>query len=198
MKIINENKVIQVLDFIKAFQLKEGRSPSFRQIAKAIGFPSLETAQRYVNVLHQRDLIKKNNLGRIIIPTNLSTGKTIVAPLVGQVACGTPILAEENIEATYQLPSAIFGSEKTMLLHAKGDSMIGAGIYNGDLIVATITNNAVDGEIVVALINDSATVKRLFRKKGYAILHPENPKYKDIITKELTIQGVVKHVIHSF
>lgn len=198
MKVINESKVIQVLEFIKDFQKKEGRSPSYRQIAKAVCFPSLSTAQKYVNVLYTRDLIKKNNIGKIITPTNLNTGKTIIDPLVGQVACGTPILAEENIEATYQLPSAIFGSDKTMILRAKGDSMIGVGIYHGDLIVATITNAADDGEIVVALINDSATVKRLFRKNGCAILHPENPKYKDIVTKDLTIQGVVKHVIHSF
>lgn len=198
MRIINENKVIQVLDFIKDFQLKEGRSPSYRQIAKAVCFPSLATAQKYVNVLNERDLIKRNDFGRITVPTKLTLGKTIVAPLVGEVACGTPILAEENIEGTYQLPSAIFGSEKTMMLRAKGDSMINAGIYDGDLIVATITNSADDGEIIVALINDSATVKRLFRKKDCAILHPENPKYKDIVTKELIIQGVVKHVIHSF
>lgn len=85
-----------------------------------------------------------------------------------------------------------------MLLYAKGDSMIGAGINDGDLIVATITNYADDGEIVVALINDSTTVKRLYRKNGYAILHAENPKYDGIITKELTIQRVVKHVIHNF
>ena len=96
------------------------------------------------------------------------------------------------------MPTQIFGNEKVMLLHAKGDSMIGAGINDGDLIVATITNYADDGEIVVALINDSATVKRLYRKNGYAILHAENPKYDDIITKELIIQGVVKHVIHNF
>ena len=76
--------------------------------------------------------------------------------------------------------------------------MKGVGIYNGDLIVATISNEAKNGDIVVALINDSATVKRLIKKNGYAILHPENPDFDDIITKELTIQGVVKHVIHSF
>lgn len=198
MKVINENKLNQVLDFIKEFQIKEGLSPSFRQIAKTIGFPSLATAQKYVKTLHERNLIERNDLGRIITPSRLQSGKTIVAPLVGKVACGSPILAEENIEGSFQLPTAIFGSEKTMLLHACGDSMTGVGIYDGDLIVATITNNADDGDIVVALINDSATVKRLFKKKGYAILHPENPKYEDIITKELTIQGVVKHVIHSF
>ena len=148
--------------------------------------------------LQTRGLIERNDFGRIVTPTRLETGNTIIAPLVGQVACGKPIFAEENIEGTFALPTLIFGSERVMLLHAKGDSMIGAGINDGDLIVATITNSADDGDIVVVLINDSATVKRLFRKKNYAILHAENPKYEDIITKELTIQGVVKHVIHSY
>lgn len=198
MKVIDEKRLNRVLDFIKKFQVKEGRSPSYRQIAKAVGFSSISTSQRYVRVLQTRNLIERNDFGRIITPTRLETGNTIVAPLVGKVACGKPILAEENIEGTYKLPTAIFGSSETMLLHASGDSMVGAGIYDGDLIVATICNTAEDGEIVVALINDSATVKRLFKKKDYAILHAENPKYEDIITKELIIQGVVKHVIHSF
>lgn len=198
MRVISEQKVNQVLDFIKTFQVKEGRSPSYRQIAKELSFPSLATAQKYVMTLQTRGLIERNDFGRIVTPTRLETGNTIIAPLVGQVACGKPIFAEENIEGTFALPTSIFGSKRVMLLHAKGDSMIGAGINDGDLIVATITNSADDGDIVVALINDSATVKRLFRKKNYAILHAENPKYEDIITKELTIQGVVKHVIHSY
>lgn len=199
MKVISEEKVQRVLDYIKDFQKKEGRSPSFRQIAKGCGFPSLETAQRYTKILESRDLIKKNTFGKIITPFNLSADKTIVAPLVGTVACGTPILAEENIEGSYKLPTAIFGSQETMLLRAKGDSMIKANINNGDLLVVEIRNYADDGEIVVALINDSATVKRLFRKNDRVILHPENPKYKDIVvTQNLIIQGVVKHVIHSF
>lgn len=198
MKVINETKLNQILEFINSFQLKEGRSPSYRQIAKIACFPSLATAQKYVKILQSRGLIERNDLGRIVTPTRLDTEDTIVAPLVGKVACGKPILAEENIEGTFALPTEIFGNDKVMLLHAKGDSMIGAGINDGDLIVATITNYADDGEIVVALINDSATVKRLYRKKDYAILHAENPKYDDIITKELAIQGVVKHVIHSF
>lgn len=198
MKVIDENKLNRVLDFVKSYQLKEGRSPSYREIAKVLSFPSIATVQRYLKILQSRDLIERNDFGRIITPTRLEIGNTIVAPLVGQVACGKPILAEENIEGTFALPTSIFGNQKTMLLHAKGDSMIGAGINDGDLIVATITNCADDGDIVVALINDSATVKRLFRKKDCAILHAENPKYDDIVTKELIIQGVVRQVIHTF
>lgn len=198
MKIINESKLNQVLDFIKDFQIREGRSPSFRQIAKAVSFPSLETAQRYVKILHDRNLIERDNIGKIVIPTKLEAGKTITASLVGQVACGTPILAEENIEKTVQLPTAIFGNRRSMLLRAKGDSMIGVGINDGDIIVVEICNQADNGQIVVALIDDSATVKTFYKKKEHIILHPENPKYKDIITKDVVIQGIVRHVIHTY
>lgn len=198
MKIINESKLNQVLDFIKDFQIREGRSPSFRQIAKAVSFPSLETAQRYVKILHDRNLIERDNIGKIVIPTKLEAGKTITASLVGQVACGTPILAEENIEKTVQLPTAIFGNRRSMLLRAKGDSMIGVGINDGDIIVVEICNQADNGQIVVALIDDSATVKTFYKKKEHIILHPENPKYQDIITKDVVIQGIVRHVIHTY
>ena len=84
-----------------------------------------------------------------------------------------------------------------MLLHAEGDSMINAGIFNGDLVVANVCNNAKDGDIVVALIDDSATIKRLYKRNGYYILHPENSNYKDIKVKELVIQGVVTQTIHN-
>ena len=198
MKVISEDKVIKVLDFIRQFQKEEGRSPSFRQIAKGCCFPSLATAQKYVNILQERGMLEKNSFGKIIIPSKLSKGKTIIAPLVGTIACGTPILAEENIEGTYQLPAAIFGNEKVMLLRACDDSMIGVGINDGDIIVANICETADNGDIVVALIEDSATVKTFYKKKGQIILHPENPNYQDIITNDVVIQGVVKHVIHSF
>lgn len=198
MRVIDEKKLFDILDFIKEFQKKEGRSPSFRQITNALDLKSLSVAQRYVSILQSRGLLEKNNSGKIITPTNLSKGKTIIAPLVGKIACGTPIFAEENIEETFQLPTAIFGSEKVMLLHASGDSMIGAGIYDGDLVVATICNDAKDGDIVVALIDSEATLKRFYKRNGSVILHPENPKYEDIIPEELVIQGIVKHVIHSY
>ncbi len=198
MRVPNEDKVMLVLNFIKDFQKREGRSPSFRQIARGCSFPSLRTAQQYVAILQKRGMLEKNSFGKIIIPTNLSRGKTVIAPLVGTIACGTPILAEENIEGTYQLPTAIFGNTKSMLLHASGDSMIGVGINDGDLIVAEICDTADEGDIVVALLEDSATVKTLHKKNGHIYLRPENPNYEDIPADNVIIQGVVKHVIHSF
>ena len=197
MKVVNEGTVEKVLDYIKNFQKKEGRSPSYRQIMRDCSLKFIGNAQKYVSVLHYRGAIEKDNLGKIYIPTNLSKGKTIAAPLVGKVACGTPILAEENIEMTPQLPTSIFGAGETMLLRASGDSMINIGINDGDLLVVKICNTAEDGDVVVALLNDSATVKTLRKKKDCIILHPENSKYPDIVTKEVMIQGIVKHVIHS-
>ena len=197
MKQIDENKLNQLLEFVKNFQIKEGRSPSIRQVANALNITSTATAQKYVKKLHERNLIERDSFGKVITPVNLQAGKTIVAPLVGKVACGTPILAQENIEGLFKLPVEIFGTERLMILRAQGDSMTGIGINDGDLIFSTITNDAKNGDIVVALIDDSATVKRLYKKKGYAILHPENPKYEDIKTKNLIIQGVVKYVVRS-
>lgn len=198
MKKTNEKIVESVLNYIKETQKNEGKSPSYRQICKQMGFGSLRTAQHYVLLLKNRGLISQEDNGQISTPFNLSKGETIIAPLVGTVACGEPILAEENIEESFQLPTSIFGKKDTMLLRAKGDSMIGVGINDGDLIVAEICNHAEEGQIVVALIDDSATVKTLLFRNKQAILHAENPKYKDIITNELKIQGVVKHVIHSY
>jgi len=197
MKSFDEAKLNQLLEFVKTFQVKEGRSPSIRQVMKAMNFSSTSLAQRYIKKLNERNLIERDSFGKVITPTNLQAGKTIVAPLVGKVACGTPILAQENIEGLFKLPVEIFGTERLMILRAQGDSMTGVGINDGDLIFSTITNDAKNGDIVVALIDDSATVKRLYKKKGYAILHPENPKYEDIKTKDLIIQGVVKYVVRS-
>ncbi len=198
MKVTNEEKVMSILDYIKDYQVKEGKSPSYRQIAKAFSFPSIATSQRYVGILQSRGLIRKNDNGQIHIPSNLNKGTTITAPLVGNIACGDPIYAEQNIEETYQLPTAIFGSKQLYGLIAKGNSMTGVGIYDGDHVFYQPCDTAENGEIVVALINDSATIKRYFKKDKNFVLHPENPDYKDIIAKELKIQGVVKHVIHSF
>jgi len=198
MNAINETNVQRVLDYIKDFQRKEGRSPSFRQIAKGCGFSSPVVSQRYISILQKRGMVEKNSAGKIITPNNLSTGPMTLAPVVGSVACGNPIYAEENIEQTLLLPVAIFGSGELCGLYAKGNSMTGVGIFDGDLILYKPCNVAENGDRIVALIGNEATVKTYFKKRGYAILHPENPDYENIVTKELVIQGVVKHVIHSF
>ena len=198
MKVISEDKVVKVFEFIKEFQKNEGRSPSFRQIAKGCSFPSLATAQKYVNVLQERKMLQKNTIGKIIIPNNLSKGKTIIAPLVGTIACGTPIFAEENIEESFSLPQGIFGHGKLFMLRAFGNSMIDAGISAGDLLVLRQQDYADEGEIVVALVGEDATLKRFYKKGHKIVLHPENKTMQDIIVDDCQIQGVLVSCIKIY
>ena len=197
MKVCNNKTLEKVLSFIKTYQIANGRSPSYRQIMKGVGLSSLSMVQRYVKILQEQNLIQKNNAGNIDIASNLSLGQTIIAPVVGTVTCGTPIYAQENIESIYALPAALFGAGKTFILHAEGDSMIGKGIKSGDLLVVKQCETADDGDVVVALLDDSATVKTFFKKKKHVVLHPENEKYKDIITRDVQILGKVEYCIHE-
>jgi len=198
MKVLNETLLINLLEYIKKYQAEQGKSPSYRTIMKAMHFSNLATVFRYVNKLQSNDLVKKDNLGGIEISCKLNPGRTILAPLLGTVPCWKPILAIENIEGNYSLPSDIFGTGETFLLHAKGESMINAGIRDKDIIVVRKTNQADDGDIVVALIEDEATVKKLFRKNNKIILHPENPDFEDIVLDEVRILGKVISFIHNF
>lgn len=168
MRVIDESKLVNVLDFIKDYQFKHGKSPSYRVIMKALNFASLSAVARYVLTLQNKGLIKKDNLGGIKLPNKLSSGKTTIAPLIGTVTCGEPIFAYENIEGAYKLPADIFGSGELFLLNAKGDSMIDAGIKDGDILTVLKTNKVEDGDICVALIGEDATVKRFFKKEAIA------------------------------
>lgn len=198
MKSYDENKLNELLDYINEYQKSNGKSPSYRFIMKAMNFKSLSAVYRYVGKLEAQNKIKKNDLGGIEISKRLNPAQTILAPLVGSVACGSPILAVENIENTYSLPADIFGKGPTFLLQAKGESMSGAGINNGDFLVVRKCNTADDGDIVIALIDDEATAKRFYRRNNKIILHPENPNFKDIIVDEVRIIGKVISSIHQF
>ena len=199
MKTLDNQKLENLLTYIKDYQKQNGKSPSYRTIMKALKFNDIAMVFRYVNRLYSQGLIKKDNLGCIQTPSKLKAGQTILAPVVGSVACGQPILAIQNIEFTARLPVEIFGNQELYGLYAQGDSMVGVGIFDGDLIFYLPTNIANDGDIVVALIGDeAATVKRYFKRKEGVVLHPENPNYQDIITKDVKIQGIVKRVVRCF
>ena len=198
MKVCDENIIANLLNYIKTYQTKFGKSPSYRNIMHSMKFSSLSIVFRYVGILESRGLICKDNLGGIDISLNLDPTRTIIAPLIGTVACGNPILAYENIEGNYSLPADIFGTGETFLLRAKGESMINAGIKNKDILVIRKTNFAEDGEIIVARIDDEVTVKRLFRKNEKIILHPENEEFKDIVLDKVDILGKVVSSIHNF
>lgn len=198
MKVLNKDILEKILNFIKTYQIEKGESPSFREIMKNFNLSSLSVVNRYINSLCKLGVIDKNSCGKIDISKNFEKGKTIIAPVVGTVACGSPIYAQENIECLYQLPVDIFGNEKQFILHAQGDSMQNIGIQDGDLLVIKKCDTADNGNIVVALLDDSATVKRFFKKNGKIILHPENEKYDDIIVDDVMILGIVQHCIHKF
>ena len=196
MKKINEALLGNILEYIKAFQLSNGKSPTQRQIKNALGISSLSLVNRYIKLLEERGNIQRDMYGLIDIQYNVNLSQSILAPVVGYVRCGEPIFAQENIESVYRLPTDIFGKENLFLLYAKGDSMKNVGIRDGDLLVVKKCETAQNGDIVVALLEDSATVKRFFKKKDYVVLHPENEDYDDIITKDIKILGIVKQYIH--
>lgn len=198
MKSVDENLLKKTLDYIETYQLNGGTSPSYRDIAKNLNMTSLSMAHRYVSLLEKRGEIAKDSFGKIEVKKNLSLSSTIIAPMVGIVRCGAPILASENIEENFRLPTEIFGNDKVFILRAEGDSMIDAGINEGDLLVIKQTCTAENGEIVVALIDDSATIKRFYKKDNHVILHPENKNYDDIICDNVVILGVLKSLIRKF
>lgn len=198
MRTLNEETLRRMEEYIRERQRKDGVSPSYRRIMHALGMSSLNLVQRYVLALENQGRIRRTRLGSIALPKRLDAGKNKITPLVGDIACGQPSFAEENIEASYALPEAIFGKGELFMLHTHGDSMIDAGIREGDLIVVRKQNTADDGQIVVALMDGEATLKRLFHKDGKIVLHPENKQMQDIVVDNCEIQGVLVSCIKMY
>ena len=198
MRTLNEETLQRMEEYIRERQRKDGVSPSYRRIMHALGMSSLNLVQRYVLALENQGRIRRTRLGSIALPKRLDAGKNKITPLVGDIACGQPSFAEENIEASYALPEAIFGKGELFMLHTHGDSMIDAGIREGDLIVVRKQNTADDGQIVVALIDGEATLKRLFHRNGKIVLHPENRQMQDIVVDNCEIQGVLVSCIKMY
>ncbi|MBQ3096376.1 MAG: transcriptional repressor LexA [Clostridia bacterium] len=195
MKPLSE-KQQQILAFIEQFSAREGYPPSVREICAAVGLRSPSTVHAHLRVLTERGLLNRGDAGKkrtLTLP-----GESVMrVPILGNVAAGVPILAEENIEG--YLPMECSGaSGEHFALHVRGDSMIDAGILNGDLIVVRRQETAENGEIVVALIGDEATCKRLSRKDGRVWLLPENPEYSPIDGTEATILGRVSAVVRKY
>lgn len=198
MRTLNEETLRRMEEYIRERQLKDGLSPSYRRIMHALGMSSLNLVQRYVLALENQGRIRRTRLGSIALPKRLDAGKNKITPLVGDIACGQPSFAEENIEASYALPEAIFGKGELFMLHTHGDSMIEAGIRGGDLIVVRRQSSADDGQIVVALVDGEATLKRLFHRNGKIVLHPENRQMQDIVVENCEIQGVLVSCIKMY
>lgn len=192
-----DQKLEKVLNFVKRYQSENGFPPSVREICQALSIKSTATAHYYLAKLEKQGSISKNaNKNRAIVLADALDYVSV--PLVGTVTAGTPILAVENLDGYYPLPPELAEEENSFLLQVKGDSMIEAGILDGDKIICRKTQTAENGEIVVALIDDSATVKRFFKRNGKIILHPENERLCDIVLDEAYILGKVTGLIRKY
>ncbi len=198
MKKIDE-KLNKVYEFTINFTNNNGFPPSVREICEKLSIKSTATAYSYLEKLRTLGLLEKSPYKKraITIPNRLNAERKSV-PLVGVISAGSPIFAIENLEGYYSLPDEFYTAGTEFALRVKGDSMINAGIFENDIIIVNQQSTANNGEIVVALIDDSATVKRFYKKKNKIILHPENDTMSDMVFDDVTILGVVKGLMRKF
>ncbi len=195
MDILTERQS-QVFEFIKNHIREEGISPTRSEIALALGFRSKTAAVDHLKALQRKGYIHLHNERSRGIKVLVEDDEL---PIIGNVAAGVPIEAIENVEKRVPIPQGLFQSKPTYLLRVKGDSMVDAGILDGDLIAVQKSSSAREGQIVVARIDDEVTVKRLAIKKSGPVLMPENPAYKPIMVApdELVIEGVFVGLIRD-
>ncbi len=186
----------EIFDFIGKYAAKTGYPPTVREIGKAVGLHSSSTVHAHLANLEKIGLLRRDPSKPRAIELLFDRAKKTILPgkglpLVGHVAAGEPILAEENIEEYVQVPSVIGGEQGDYILQVRGDSMQDAGILEGDYVVVSEADDADNGEIVVALIEDEATVKRFYREKDRVRLQPANKAYKPIRTRDAKVLGRV-------
>lgn len=188
----------QICKFAENFILDNNRSPSTTEIADEFRI-ARGTAYRYLVDMNERKLIEYDGHSIQTEVTLKYKSKRSQAAIVGSIPCGSPQYEEEHIEAYVSLPESIFGSGEFYILRASGNSMIEAGIDDGDLVVIKKQKTANEGDIVVALVDGQNTLKRYYidRRKRRVRLHPENSEMKDLYVNECEIQGVAQHVIKA-
>ena len=196
MRSKSKETMAEIAQFVRDRNDRFGRSPTMQEIGDAVGI-SLATAYRYIKAMEKDGLIVYCGV-RGITAAKSSVEQTGL-PVIGQVACGTPILAEENVEEYVRLPVSLIGRGKFFILRAKGNSMVGAGIDDDDLVIVRQQDTADPGQIVVALIDDEATLKRYWPEpeKRRIRLQPENPEMEDIYVDSCLIQGVAVRVLKN-
>lgn len=194
-----DEKQQELIKFIYEFTKQNGYTPSVREMCNKMNFASTSTIFYYLNKCEEQGIIRrakgKNRAIELVNAPEISG-----VPVVGRVAAGEPILAEQNIEDYITLPENLFDykNEELFILNVKGDSMINIGINNGDKIIVKRQNVASNGQIVVALVDDSATVKRFYKENGYYRLQPENDTMSPIIVSEVSILGLVIGLIRKY
>lgn len=193
----------EIFDFIKRYTETNGYPPTVRDIGKAVGLASSSTVHAHLANLEKRGLIRRDPTkprALELLDRAVEGVKNLVSPglpLVGQVAAGQPLLAEENIEEYVATPTAAGGEQGEYLLRIRGDSMKNAGILDGDLVVVRPQETARDGEIIVALVGEEATCKRFFRESDHIRLQPENETMDPIIVRDVSVLGRVVGLMRS-
>ena len=193
----------EILDFLKQEILNKGYPPSVREICEGVNLKSTSSVFSHLNTLERngyirRDPTKPRAIEIIDDNFNLVRREVVNMPLVGTVAAGQPLLAVSNIDNYFPIPSEYVPKEQTFMLRVKGESMINAGILDGDMIMVEQCQSAKNGDMVVALINDSATVKTFYREDGHIRLQPENDHMDPIIVTNCQILGKVFGVLRFF
>jgi repressor LexA len=185
----------EIFDYVKSYGEQHGYPPTVRDIGKAIGLTSSSTVHAHLANLEKLGVLRRDPTKPRAIEVLVDKAKAAVAPsglpLVGQVAAGQPVLAEENIEEYVSVPEIAGGDQGEFVLRVKGDSMVGAGIFEGDYVVVRPQETATDGEIVVALVEDEATVKRFFKEREHVRLQPENDALDPILSRDVQLLGRV-------
>jgi len=190
------DKQREILEYIKETILKKGYPPAVREICEAVRLKSTSSVHSHLEQLEKngyirRDPTKPRTIEIIDDTFNLARREIVNVPLLGTVAAGAPILAQENIENYFPIPVEMLPNKEIFMLKVKGDSMIDAGIYNGDRVIVAKADTARNGEIVVALVDDSATVKTFYKEKGRFRLQPQNASMDPIILDDVQILGKV-------
>ena len=189
-------KQTEILEYIKSQILNKGYPTSVRDICTAVNLKSTSSVHAHLETLEKngyirRDPTKPRAIEIIDDNFNLTRREVVNVPLIGQVAAGQPLLAVENITSYFPIPAEFIPKEEVFMLNVKGESMVNAGIYDGDQIIVKQQSTASNGEIVVALVDDSATVKRFYKENGHIRLQPENDFMEPIIVDSCEIIGKV-------
>ncbi len=195
------DKQKKIIDFVNLYLAEKGYPPSVREICQAVGFKSTSTVHAYIKRLEEEGQILKDATKPRALKILDESEKRLEGyiahqeidnvPVLGKITAGAPILAVENIEETFPIPVQYLENSTSFMLKVRGDSMINAGILDGDYILVKQQNTAENGDMVVALIDEEATVKTFYKEKGYFRLQPENPAYEPIIVENLSILGKV-------
>ena len=193
----------EILDFIKSEILSKGYPPAVRDICEAVHLKSTSSVHSHLETLEKNGYIRRDPTKPRAIEImddsfNLSRREVVNVPMVGTVAAGQPILAQEHIEGYFPIPAEYMPNTDCFMLKVKGESMINAGIFDGDYIMVRQQNVASNGEMIVALVDDSATVKTFYKENGHYRLQPENATMDPIIVNDVQILGKVCGVFRIF